>query len=86
MFIDFVAKAKTAPRQKPVTADAPLMDACCFDPSNGAACAELYYDNPLTNPPTPTPPLQTHFLFAKSRFLNPALSTCVICTAIPFPP
>jgi hypothetical protein len=36
MFIDFVAKSKTAPRQVAApSATVPLMDACCFDPSNG---------------------------------------------------
>jgi hypothetical protein len=36
MFIDFVAQSKTAPRQKLATsASVPVMDACCFDPSNG---------------------------------------------------
>lgn len=36
MFIDFVAQAKAAPRQKTSnSATVRMMDACCFDPSNG---------------------------------------------------
>lgn len=36
MFIDFVAQSKAAPRQKvAISASVPVMDACCFDPSNG---------------------------------------------------
>jgi hypothetical protein len=35
MFIDFVAKAKTAPRQQPPTStNVATMDACCFNPSD----------------------------------------------------
>jgi hypothetical protein len=37
MFIDFVAQSKTATRQKPASANVPMMDACCFDPSNGCS-------------------------------------------------
>jgi hypothetical protein len=84
MFIDFVAKAKTAPRQAPVAADAPLMRACCFDPATGTLQQPLNCRMPIPSHNPPPPPLQTLFPFAKSRFLNPALSTCVTCAAFPF--
>jgi hypothetical protein len=60
MFIDFVAKAKTAPRQAPAAADAPLMNACCFDPATGTMQPPLNCRMTIL-PPNPPPLLFRRF-------------------------
>jgi hypothetical protein len=73
MFIDFVAQAKTAPRQKASSsATVRMMDACCFDPSNGRSFCSF---NPIFHPSNSA--LQTPSLSARYPSQNPAPSTCV---------
>jgi hypothetical protein len=90
MFIDFVAKAKTAPRQAPVTADAPLMRACCFDPATGTLQPLLNYSCCMIIPShnfPPSPPSSSD-TFSVRKIPIPEPGPLDVChmRRIPLPP